>query len=249
MPLRILVVPDIHEPVVHPGAFDFIDSVARAERPDTVVFIGDIVDHHGISQWVKHPNAPGPKDEYELALAGVQRWYKRFPDAIVCIGNHDERPMRVANANGIPGSYLKDYATVWQTPRWRWVEDVTLDEGDSAVYFTHGTGRSGLNPAANLALQMTMSCCMGHVHSTGGIKWMANPLKRWFGLDTGCLVDDRLYAFAYGKPVKKKSVLGCGFIDTRNSYDTRFIAMPSGPGEQYSRANYPMHPMLKDRLA
>lgn len=247
--MRILVVPDIHEPVVHPGAFDFIRDQHRAERPDVVLFIGDIVDHHGISQWVKHPNAPGPKDEYELSLAGVQRWYQQFPDAIVTIGNHDMRPLRVAEAAGVPGSYLKDYATVWETPRWRWVEEITLGEGDNAVYFTHGTGRSGLNPAANLAKDMTMSCCMGHVHSVGGCRWFANPTKRWFGLDTGCLVDDRLYAFAYGKPCKKKSVLGCGFIDLHDSRNTRFIAMPCGRGEKYDRDRYPAHPHLEGRLA
>ena len=218
-------------------------------KPDCVVFIGDIVDHHGVSQWVKHPNAPGPKDEYLLSLEAVQKWYSRFPDAVVCIGNHDERPMRIATANGIPGSYLKDYATVWATPRWRWVEDITLGEGDKAVYFTHGTGRGGMYPAANLTKDMTMSCCMGHVHSVGGIKWFANPSKRWFALDTGCLVDDRLYAFAYSKPCKKKSVLGCGFIDTDNPMDTRFIAMPCAPGEKYSRDNYPLHPMLEGRIA
>ena len=226
-----------------------MDDMAQTEQPDVVVFIGDIVDHHGISNWVKHPNAPGPKDEYELSLEGVQRWYNRFPDALVMIGNHDARPMRVAEANGVPGSYLKDYATVWETPRWRWTEEVTLDQGDRAVYFTHGTGRSGMNPAANLAKEMTMSCCMGHVHSVGGIRWYANPHKRWFGLDTGCLVDDRLYAFAYSAPVKKKSVLGCGFIDTVDPSVTRFVAMPCGRGERFAREQYPLNPLLKDRLA
>ena len=247
--MRILVVPDIHEPVTHPGALDFVDHVAQRESPNVIVFIGDIVDHHGISNWVKHPNAPGPKDEYELALEGVQRWYRRFPDALVTIGNHDARPMRMAEAAGVPGSYLKDYATVWRTPRWRWVEEVTLGIGDQAVYFTHGTGRSGVSPAANLAKDMTMSCVMGHVHSVAGCRWFANPLKRWFGLDVGALIDDRLYAFAYGKPCKKRSVLGCGFIDTENPMDTRFIAMPSGKGERFNRERYPINHLLKDRLA
>jgi len=244
---RILVIPDLHEPVAHPGSMDFVDWVAQENQPDSVVFIGDIVDHHGISTWTKHASAPGPKDEYELALEGVQRWYNAYPDAVVTIGNHDARPMRMAESAGVPGSYLKDYASVWQTPRWSWVDEVIIGTGINAVYFTHGTGRSGLQPAANLAREMSMSSVMGHIHSAGGIRWFANPTKRWFGMDTGCLVDDRLYAFSYGKACKKKSVLGCGFIDTENPADTRFIAMPSGKGERFGRDNYPIHPLLKGR--
>jgi hypothetical protein len=207
-----------------------------------------VVDHHGISQWTKHPLAPGPKDEYELSLHGVQKWYRRFPDALVLIGNHDARPMRAAETAGVPGSYLKDYATVWNTPRWNWVEEVTLGEGDNALYLTHGTGRGGANPAACLAREMTMSCAMGHVHHAGGIRWFANPTKRWFGMDTGAVIDDRLYAFAYGKPCKKKSVAGCGFVDFTDPSNTRFICMPSGRGERFHRDNYSINPMLKDRL-
>lgn len=242
---RTLIVPDIHEPVTHPGAMDFIDSVAQDIQPDRVVFIGDIVDHHGISFWTKHPAALGPQDEYEASLVGVQRWYARFPEAYVTIGNHDDRPIRMAEKAGVPGAYLKDYATTWETPGWKWVDEVVLDD----VYYTHGTGRSGMYPAANLARDMTMSCCMGHVHSTGGIKWFANPLKRWFGMDVGCLVDDRLYAFAYAKPVKKKSVLGCGVVDSDDPRGTGFIAMPAGRGEQFDRRRYPTNPIMEGRTA
>jgi predicted phosphodiesterase len=242
---RTLIVSDIHEPVTHPGAFDFIDSVCQSAQPDRIIFIGDIVDHHGISFWVKHPAAPGPKDEYELSLAGVQRWYEAYPDADVMIGNHDERPIRVAEKAGIPGSYLKDYATTWQTPGWRWRDEVIYED----VLYTHGTGRSGMNPAANLAKEISMSCAIGHVHSTGGVKWFANPTKRWFGMDVGCLVDDRLYAFAYGKRCKKKSVLGCGVVDSDDAMGTQFIVMPSGRGERFDRRNYPIHPLMKGRLA
>lgn len=230
---------------------DFMDCVSQKKQQDVTVFIGDVVDHHGISRWVKHWAAPGPKDEYELALEGVQRWYRRFPEAIVCIGNHDERPVKMAEQAGIPGAYLKDYATVWQTPRWKWVEEITLlpDDEQRRVYIEHGTGRGGVNPAANLAKDQTTSTAVGHIHHTGGCKWFQNTTKRWFGLDTGALIDDRLYGFAYSKPCKKKTALGCGFIDTDNPMDTQFIAMPAGPGEKFSRENYPIHPLLKDRLA
>ncbi len=242
--MRTLVIPDIHEPVTHPGAMDFIDSVAQDFGPDRIVFIGDVVDHHGISFWTKHPNAPGQKDEYELAKAGVQRWHDRHPMADVCIGNHDERPIRVAEKAGVGGAYLKEYAIVWETPGWTWAEEFLYED----ILFVHGTGRSGLNPAANLAKEISMSAVMGHVHSTLGIKWFANPTKRWFGMDVGCLIDDRLYAFAYGKRQKKRSVLGCGVIDSIDPMQTRVIAMPAGRGETFDRRRYKIHPLLEGRL-
>ena len=164
--------------------------------------------------------------------------------------NHDARPIRAAEAAGVPGSDLQDYATVWQTPRWKWTEEITLFPEDEhrRVYVTHAGG-GGMNPAALLAKDMTMSCVVGHIHHAGGYKVFTNPAKRWFAIDTGAIIDDRLYAFAYGKPCKKKSVAGCGFYDTEDSMETGFIAMPCGKGERFHRDLYPMHPLLKDRLA
>lgn len=249
--MRILFVPDLHHPVTHPGALDFVDSIAQDFQPDLMIFVGDMVDHHAVSRWGKHPNSPGPLDEYELALEGVQKWYEKYPEAVVCIGNHDERPMKMAESMGVPGAYLRKYADVWQTPRWEWVEDYTIlpDDEQRRCYVTHGTGRAGIHPAYNLAKEMACSCVMGHVHSVGGIKWLANPYKRWFGLDTGALTDDKLYAFAYAKPCRKKTILGLGLYDTDDSTKTGFIAMPCGDGEKFHRDNYPEHPLLKGRYA
>jgi hypothetical protein len=238
---QVLIIPDLHEPCTHPGAFDFICRVRDLVCPSRIVFIGDVVDWHGVNFHAKHPSGPGPKDEYMLALEGVQRWYREFPEAEVMIGNHDERPIRMAEANAIPGALLRDYAEVWQTPGWDWKFETRID----GVYYFHGTGRSGINPAANVMKDMGMSVVMGHVHSVAGCKWGASPEERRFGMDVGCLVDDRLYAFAYGRHCKKKSVLGCGFVDGDNPMRTQFIPMPCGRGEEFDRAKYPAHPLLK----
>ena len=241
---RTLVISDIHEPVVHPGAFDFIDSVAQKVQPDRIVFIGDIVDHHGISYWTKHPAAPGPKDEYEMSLIGVQRWYEAYPDADVMIGNHDDRPVRMAEKAGVPGAYLKDYATVWQTPGWRWLDKVVYED----TLYTHSVG-AGMNPAALRASKIGMSVVAGHVHTTLGIKWFGNDVKRWFGMDVGSLIDSRLYAFAYCKGNALSQLLGCGVVDSDDPMETRVIAMPKGRGEEFDRRHYPVHPLLKGRMA
>lgn len=236
---RVLVIGDIHAPCTHPGYFDFVTDVKRRFRCNKIVFIGDVVDWHGISFHAKHPDAPGPNDEYELAKECVAKWYRRFPRATVTIGNHDERITRLAEASGVPSKFIRDYADVWNTPQWDWVFDAVID----GVYYYHGTGRSGINPAANTAKDMGMSVVMGHCHSVGGIHWSVTPNARRFGLDTGCGIDDRLYAFSYGKHMKKKSVLSCGVvIDGIGQH----VVMPCAPGEKYCRENYPPHPMMRE---
>lgn len=241
---RILVIPDLHEPATHPAARDFVDSIAQEYQPDSVVFIGDVVDHHCVSFHTRQFEAPNPLEEYKAAKQGVQKWYQQYPEAMIMIGNHDCRPLRLAVSVGLPAEYLKDFSEVWDTPGWTWVPELVIGTGDNSVYFTHGTGRSGINPAANMAKDLTMSAVMGHAHSTAGIKWFSNPNKRWFGLDVGSLIDGRGYAFAYNRSFKK-SVLGLGVVDTDNPMDTGFIPMPCSPGEQFSREQYPANPLLR----
>jgi hypothetical protein len=77
---------------------------------------------------------------------------------------------------------------------------------------------------------MGMSVVMGHCHSKGGVKWLVNPLRRYFGMDTGCGVDDTAFAFAYAKEQTSRSVLSCGVIIDGMP---RHIMMPVGKGEKY----------------
>lgn len=234
---RVLVIGDIHAPCTHPGYLSFCRDVRDQYDCDTVVFIGDVVDWTSVSFHAKHPSAPGPKDEYRLALDCINEWQSSFPLAYVTIGNHDERLMRLAESVGIPGSMLRDYADVWQTNGWVWLHDLMIDN----VYYFHGTGRSGMYPAFNCAKQMGCSVVMGHTHTAGGIKWIVSPNTRRFGLDVGCGIDDRLYAFSYGKHMKSKSVLSCGVVlDGIGQH----IIMPAGRGEKYDRWNYPTNPLI-----
>lgn len=238
---RVLVIGDIHAPCTHPGYLDFCWDTYREHKCDTVVFIGDVVDWHAISFHSTHPDAPGPKDEYELAKHCVAKWRDAFPQAVVCIGNHDERPGRLIETVNVPSKFLRNYDEIWDTPDWRWTYDYTLD----GVYYFHGTGRSGMNPAFNVAKDVTTSVVMGHVHSVGGIKWLVSASSRRFGLDTGCGIDDRLYAFAYGKHMKKKSVLSCGVVlDGMGQH----IMMPCMRGEKYDRHQYPPNPLLTGQV-
>lgn len=229
--MRTLVVGDIHEPVSHPGYVAFCSSLYDRHKCDSVVFIGDVVDWQAVSFHVHHPEAPGPKDEYELAFEGVQRWQKVFPTARVCIGNHDERLIRVAESANIPAKFLRNFKDIWETPGWDWGMEHTSDD----VYYTHGTGMGGIHPAFNTMAKMGMSVVMGHIHSAAGVKWRANPFKRFFGMDTGCGIDDKAVAFAYNRHNAMRSILSAGVV--LDGVPVHEI-MPIGSGEKYHRSRF-----------
>jgi len=229
---NVLVIGDIHEPVSRKGYRQFCKDLYEEWNCNKVVFIGDVIDWSAISFHANNPAAPGPQDEYQLALQGVQKWYKIFPKAQVMIGNHDARPRRVAEASNIPAKFIRDYSELWNTPKWKWVSSTIIDD----VYYCHGHGKGGGNtPAWNLAKKMGMSVCLGHFHSKGGVNWSANPLRRWFGMDVGCGVDDDAYAFAYAKEQVTRSILSAGVVLKGVPYHE---IMPVGKGEAYHDSKF-----------
>lgn len=228
---RVLIIGDVHEPVSHPGYLAFCRDLRNTYRCDKVVFIGDIADWHAISFHAHHPEAPGPKDEYELAKSCIQKWNAAFPQATVCIGNHDERVYRLAESVNIPAYLIKDYTETWGTKRWEWIHDIIIDD----VYYFHGINTAGMYPAFNSMKKQLMSVVQGHVHSAAGIKWLANPNRRIFGMDVGCGVDDKAVAFAYGKHQQQRSILGAGVV--LDGIPFHHI-MQIGPGEKYNRRNF-----------
>lgn len=225
---RVLAVGDVHEPVSHPMYLRFCQDIYNAWQCDTVVFIGDLTDSHSISFHATHPECPGPKDEYLLTYQKIQKWYKVFPKAYVTLGNHDQRPTRLAESVNIPYKFLRNYSEIWETPGWNWVEDVEIDD----VLYYHGIGHGGVNPAANAAKARLMSVCIGHAHSVAGVKWMAGPHTRIFGMDTGCGIDEDAFQFAYGKHMTKRPVLACGVVIDGLPYSE---IMPCGRKEKYYR--------------
>ncbi len=226
--MRIGVVGDIHEPFVHPMYRRFcIDTFAKW-KVNHVHFIGDIVDLHALSQWDHDPDGRSAGDECKLAEAGVKKWHRTFNGASVSIGNHDERHFRLAKKNGMASRFLKDYANVWSTPTWDWRFSHRWD----GVLYEHGTGSSGKDAAINRAIQKRTSLAMGHVHCWAGVKWHTNEDDAIFGMNVGCGVDPKAYAFEYGKAFAIRPVLGCGVVIDGEPH---FLRMQCGRGEKYHR--------------
>jgi predicted phosphodiesterase len=231
---RVLVISDLHNPATHPGALAFCRDLRNKYDCNRVVFIGDVVDHQAIksAKYAINPECPGAVDEYQLTFACLHKWIKAFPKAIVTYGNHDSRVLRIAESVNIPARiYLRNFADVWKTPEWVWTEDVIID----GVYYFHGEGRSGLHPAWNAMKDYLTSVVMGHCHSASGVKWSANPDKRTFGLDTGCLIDIDAYQFAYGKHMRSRPMLSAAVVI--DGVPQHFI-MPCGIKEKYHKSRF-----------
>lgn len=228
---RVLDIGDPHEPVTHPAYRPWCRHLRNKYKTTKTVIQGDICDHHAISFHAANPMCPGPDDEYLLTKLKIKGWYRDFPKAIITIGNHDARVIRLAESVNIPAKYLRNYNEVWKTPKWKWVDDIIIDD----VFYFHGTGRSGLYPAFNAMKDNLMSTVMGHCHSQSGVKWRANPKQRTFGMDVGCGIDVTAWQFAYGKHMRSRPILSAAVV--LDGTPQHFI-MPCGRGERWHRSRF-----------
>ena len=227
---KVLCIGDLHEPCTRTNYLEFCKSLQKKYKTTQTVFIGDVVDNHAVSFHSKHPELPGAKDEYELAYACIQRWYKAFHPAKIAIGNHCSRIVRVAESVNIPAKFLRNYSEIWNTKMWNWQWDFIID----GVCYQHGISAGGLHPAYNTMKKFAMSCVLGHFHSAAGIKWLVNPYTRLFSMDVGCGIDDKKMAFAYGKHCKVRSVISAGVVIDGHPY---LELMPMSKGEKFHDEN------------
>lgn len=227
---RVLAFGCVHEPVAHPKFMGFCKDLQDEWKCDQTVIAGDLADFSAISFHANHPDCPGPKDEFDLTYQAIQKWYKAFPkNTKVCIGNHDARILRLAESVNIPSKFIRSFNDIFDTPNWKWDYNFIIDK----VYYLHGTGSSGAHPAFNTAKRMLMSVVRAHTHQAAGIKWIASPQRRIFGMDLGCGIDDKAMQFAYGKHIIQRSILGAGVVlDGKQAYHE---IMPIGPKEKYHR--------------
>lgn len=205
---NVLVVGDQHEPFSVDGYAEFCHSVGKRFNCDTVVMIGDFVDQHAISFWDSDPDGMSAGLEAKEARKALQKWYTLFPDAYVCVGNHDDRIYRQAFKTGLPREYIRSMEEIWDMPDgWR----VAMSFVSNDVIYEHGV-TGGTHAAYNRAVKMGSSIVQGHTHITPGTQWLSNHKKSWFGLNVGCGIDSSSYSMAYGRQFSGEITLGCGVV-------------------------------------
>ena len=208
-PNNVLAIADMHEPFCKKGYLQHCMNIRDKYNCGTIVLIGDEVDLCGVSQWEKDPDGFSAGTEAELAQAKMKLWYKAFPNAFVCIGNHTARPFRQAKANGVPKKFIKSYEEAWEAPKtWKWAEHWEFN----GVLYTHGTGFSGPSAAIRIATRHRQNTVIGHIHSEAGIQYSASKIDLVWGMQLGGALDDNSYAAYYAKDQLKKSIIGCGVV-------------------------------------
>ena len=200
---RVLVIGDLHAPFDLDGYFDHCIEVYERYNCNQVVFIGDVIDNHYSSYHETDANGMGGGEELQLAIDRLARWYQRWPDAHVTVGNHDRIIMRKAQSGGVPKQWVKEYSEVLNTPNWKFVTSVEIDD----VLYIHGEAGT----AKTKARADMRSTVQGHLHTQAYSEYFVGAKSRIFGCQVGCGRDHDKYAFDYSK-AGKKSAIGCAVI-------------------------------------
>lgn len=198
-----LIVGDLHAPFIRDGYLDFCKEVRDKYFCNNIVFIGDLIDNHFSSFHDTDPDGHSAAEELRLAKLQINEWYKAFPKAKVCVGNHDAIPARKSFNGGISKVWLKSISEVLDAPNWEFSEEFIIND----VLYIHGIGRKAIN-RMNADI---ISVVQGHYHSEGYINYTVGRSKKLFSMQVGCGVDDKSYAMAYGKYFDKMHI-SCGVV-------------------------------------
>jgi hypothetical protein len=210
---RILIIPDQHAPYHHVDALDFLAAVAAKIRPTRVVNLGDETDGHALSMHDSDPNLDSAGVELMKARKFIGALERMFPVMDVCHSNHGSLVYRRAFKSGIPTEYIKSYREILfpngEGKGWDWKDKhrITLPNGEDVI-FQHQSAGDTLNNAAH----ERASIVEGHEHGKFEIQYRSSTTALYWSLISGCLIDPKALAFAYGKLFPKKPLLGCSVI-------------------------------------
>lgn len=210
---RILIIPDQHAPYHHEDAIEFLRDVADLLDPTRVVNLGDETDGHALSFHDSDPNLDSAGPELYKAREFMQELAELFPVMDVCHSNHGSLVYRKAFKTGIPVEYIKPYRDILFPngggEGWSWADKVyaKLPNGDTTI-FQHQSAGDILNNAAHERANLVQ----GHEHGIYEIRYRSSTSALYWAMISGCLIDRKALAFAYGKLFPKRPIIGCSAI-------------------------------------
>ncbi len=207
---RILLISDMHIPYHHKDTIVFLQYLKDKYKPTRVICLGDELDKHSLSFHDSDPDLPSAGDELKLALPVIQQLKEMFPVMDILESNHGSLVYRKAHANGIPKQYLKSYNEVLGVDdNWKWHYDMVVDlPNGNRCYLHHGKSAN----VTKTSQTMSMCAAQGHFHECFKIEYWGNPIALYWAMQTGCLIDDKSYAFNYNNVNLKRPIIGTGLI-------------------------------------
>ena len=116
---------------------------------------------------------------------------------------------------GLPSRCFRPFREIWELPK-GWKDDFQW-EIDKVIY-EHGCGYAGDNAHMKAAYNNRQSTVIGHTHANGGVNYLANEKGSIYGMNVGCGIDRKKYAFEYGRDFRKKPVIGCGVVTDHGKF-------------------------------
>lgn len=207
---RILIISDMHIPYHHPDMLEFLAHLKKKYKPTRVISMGDELDKHALSFHSTDPDLPNAGDELRQSLPVIATLNRMFPVMDIIESNHGSMVYRKAKEHGVPRHYLRSYNDVLGVDdSWKWHFDLTIKlPTGNRCYFHHGKS----NNVTRVSQQMGMCAVQGHYHELFKAEYWGNPTGLYWGLQTGCLIDDKSYAFAYNNTNIKRPVIGTALI-------------------------------------
>ncbi len=195
---NVLVIGDLHAPFIKEGYLEFCQEMYVKHQCSSVVFTGDILDCHYSSFHESDADGFGAGEELKRAKNVIAQFYEAFPNAKVCIGNHDRIPNRKAFAGGLSMTWVKTISEVLDTPNWAYADQFIIDN----VMYCHGDGMD-IRRRSNLE---SISVVSGHFHSKSFYETYVGENILRFVLQIGCGIDRHSYAMAYAKLYPKQQI-------------------------------------------
>lgn len=212
---NFLVISDLQVPFQHPASLFFCLSIVREYKIPlkNILNVGDEIDGYWGSSYNKSPDASmTASGEIEAGRKIMREWYKAFPLMKLAVSNHGLRWAKKASDAEIPSQLLKSYREIIDAPTgWQWKDEWFFDV-EHPFRMIHGMGYSGKDGARNAAIDSNCSTVIGHLHSFAGIHYIRTAGKTIWGMNAGCLIDDKQYAFEYGKYSRNKPIISAAVI-------------------------------------
>lgn len=202
---NVLFIGDLHAPFILDGYLEFNLELQRKYNCGTVIFAGDLIDSHSWSFHEHNVDGMSVRDEVTAAINQMKNWYAAFPEATVLLGNHDLLISRKASAYGLSQIFLKYFGDIIEAPKtWNFVHEFYKDN----VLYIHGSQGNAIERATTIR----HSVAQGHLHSQSFVQWSVSQIDSIFGLQVGCGLDRKTYAFEYAKDMPKKPIISSGVI-------------------------------------
>lgn len=204
-PNNVLFIGDLHAPFILDGYLEFNIDLQRKYNCGTIVFAGDIIDGHSWSFHEHNVDGLSVRNELDAAIAQLKNWYKAFPNAVSLFGNHDLLISRKASAYGLSQLFLRHFGDIIEAPKtWNFTHEFYKDK----VMYIHGSQGNAISRATTIR----HSVAQGHLHSEAFVQWSVSEIDSIFGLQVGCGLDRKQYAFEYAKDMPKKPIISSGVI-------------------------------------